>query len=76
MTLNFDRLFDVDQMVADPNSKNGLLKKLNFHLPNISALALYTESLELGPAPPVKSRKFDQKIDFFLKSFSKKNPKS
>jgi hypothetical protein len=66
LTLNIERLFEIDHMVADPNPRKWLTKKrLIFLCQKIIALALHTESLELGSAPPVKYRKFERKIDFW-----------
>ena len=73
MTLIFDRLFEVYHMVANPNPKKRFTKKhLIFSCQKISALALHTESRELSLALPVKSRKFNWKINFFEKFYKKK----
>jgi hypothetical protein len=66
LTLNLDRLFKVDHMVADPNPYKLFPKTATFSLAKkISALALHTGSLDPGFALLVKSQKFDRKIDFF-----------
>jgi hypothetical protein len=60
-------------LVADPQSKTRVTEKhLIFTGQKISLLALHTASLELDHILPVKSRKIDLKIDFFLKIYYKK----
>ena len=65
-------------MAADPQSKKRLTeKRLIFTGQKISLLAFHTASLELDSRLPVKSRKIDRKINFFLNIFEEqKNPTS
>ena len=53
-----------------PSSKRtGDRKTLNVHWPKISLLALHMASPDPGWGLPVKSRKIDRKLNFFLKIF-------
>jgi hypothetical protein len=57
-------------LVADPKAKKQVTeKRLIITGQKISLLALHTASLELVSGLPVKSRKIDRKLDFFLKNF-------
>jgi hypothetical protein len=57
-------------LVADPQAKKQVTeKRLIFTCQKISLLAFHTASPEPGWGLPVKSRKIDRKINFFLKIF-------